>query len=436
MKPSRLPRWATSGAAVTEPTEGEKDTGWIAGFRPPASWTNWIATTAYEWLQYLGGVPSANLVIRNVSPVLRADPVGAGNDNCTLVDVIPGGGLDKFEGGPTDKYDEWWFGTPDTQAPNSSKIWRWRRGLGGSPVGIDPADVSGGTPHSIIYDGTRYLLVVENGQAVAEVSTDGLVFTNAAFLGGGATVKPVATWNGLTGASHRFLVAKRINGVAGTVSVSSDFGVSWDAPVTIDANFWMFGIAYSTTLGLWAAVGIDSGGVAIWTSADGASWARATGPAAANEYRAVTVRPSDGQFVAVGNDAAAPDRGVVSVSSGSGTTFTDQAVVPSVEDFRGVVGVGNRVVATALEIDSESVDQVRVACTYESRQGGASGTWVRAGVLVPALPNQDDFEAETFHPMAASDSELCFVVEGTSGGGSTNKNFVLSELSHPVASST
>ncbi len=60
-KPSgadRLPRWAeTTGqvedANLTEPSSGQKDTGWALSQVPPSSFENWRANRTYRWLAWL-----------------------------------------------------------------------------------------------------------------------------------------------------------------------------------------------------------------------------------------------------------------------------------------------------------------------------------------------------------------------------------------------
>lgn len=48
-RPSELPRWATSGATVTEPAEAKKDIGWITLEKPPFDFFNWLLLRGYEW---------------------------------------------------------------------------------------------------------------------------------------------------------------------------------------------------------------------------------------------------------------------------------------------------------------------------------------------------------------------------------------------------
>jgi hypothetical protein len=52
-KPSNLPRWATDAGRTLEPTSGEKDTGWQAGYKPPARKMNWLFNLIYSWFAWL-----------------------------------------------------------------------------------------------------------------------------------------------------------------------------------------------------------------------------------------------------------------------------------------------------------------------------------------------------------------------------------------------
>lgn len=52
-RPSQFPRWADDGgASVTEPSEPEKDLGWVPG-NPELDYMNWLQLRAYQWLVWL-----------------------------------------------------------------------------------------------------------------------------------------------------------------------------------------------------------------------------------------------------------------------------------------------------------------------------------------------------------------------------------------------
>lgn len=52
-KPTNLPRWANSGAALVEPSSGTKDVGHVVGARPPAQYENWRTELVYEWILWI-----------------------------------------------------------------------------------------------------------------------------------------------------------------------------------------------------------------------------------------------------------------------------------------------------------------------------------------------------------------------------------------------
>lgn len=55
-RPSQYPRWADDGgASVTEPSEPEKDLGWVPG-NPELDYMNWLQLLAYQWLVWLAQV--------------------------------------------------------------------------------------------------------------------------------------------------------------------------------------------------------------------------------------------------------------------------------------------------------------------------------------------------------------------------------------------
>lgn len=62
-KPTQLPRWANGGTAVVtpEPSEGQKDTGWLVSQKPPRNYFNWWMLRVYQWCVYLDGLTSEAL---------------------------------------------------------------------------------------------------------------------------------------------------------------------------------------------------------------------------------------------------------------------------------------------------------------------------------------------------------------------------------------
>lgn len=60
-KPTKVPRWATSGGALnTEPSEGKKDVGWVVE-EPPADTMNWLQKLTYDWVLWLQDITNQAL---------------------------------------------------------------------------------------------------------------------------------------------------------------------------------------------------------------------------------------------------------------------------------------------------------------------------------------------------------------------------------------
>lgn len=61
-KPTNLYRWATAqtdpGAETTEPTEPEKNQGWINATKPRAGYMNWLQNGAHKWIEWLDAFES------------------------------------------------------------------------------------------------------------------------------------------------------------------------------------------------------------------------------------------------------------------------------------------------------------------------------------------------------------------------------------------
>lgn len=58
-KPTKKPRWADNGGAITEPSEAKKDVGWIVE-KPPYQFFNWIFNILYQWVNYFESVSDLN----------------------------------------------------------------------------------------------------------------------------------------------------------------------------------------------------------------------------------------------------------------------------------------------------------------------------------------------------------------------------------------
>lgn len=86
-KPTVVPRWADTGTR-TEPSELEKDTGWVPLQKPPAEYFNWLGGFTGDWLKWINerladGPSDANVFsIRNP------------NDGTRQLQTIVGGGIE------------------------------------------------------------------------------------------------------------------------------------------------------------------------------------------------------------------------------------------------------------------------------------------------------------------------------------------------------
>lgn len=52
-KPSSLPEWASDLSNVTEPSSGQKATGWTSGQDGVSSYENWKSELIYRWCEYV-----------------------------------------------------------------------------------------------------------------------------------------------------------------------------------------------------------------------------------------------------------------------------------------------------------------------------------------------------------------------------------------------
>lgn len=90
-KPASLPAWNTGGANNTEPSAGEKVSGWTVGQQPPSSYFNWWQKLTYEWTAYLDDLEAqaftwtglhtfqnnVSVAVTSANPALNASNAGA-----------------------------------------------------------------------------------------------------------------------------------------------------------------------------------------------------------------------------------------------------------------------------------------------------------------------------------------------------------------------
>jgi len=80
-QPTRLPIWNTGGSNRTEPTSGEKVTGWALDDQPPSSYFNWLQYYTGAWFTWMNqrvykGATEVDLVVNALQP----DTSGGGGD--------------------------------------------------------------------------------------------------------------------------------------------------------------------------------------------------------------------------------------------------------------------------------------------------------------------------------------------------------------------
>lgn len=81
-RPTKFPEWASGGSAdITEPTAGEKATGWANLQKPGHDVFNWWQELAYEWLQYFDvKQPQAFATLQDAVTTMSAGEVGVVNE--------------------------------------------------------------------------------------------------------------------------------------------------------------------------------------------------------------------------------------------------------------------------------------------------------------------------------------------------------------------
>lgn len=80
-QPTKYPEWNTGGSNRTEPTAGEKVSGWVVDDEPPSSYFNWLSYYTYDWLRWINqrfsrGATEVDLTIIALQP----DSSGVGGD--------------------------------------------------------------------------------------------------------------------------------------------------------------------------------------------------------------------------------------------------------------------------------------------------------------------------------------------------------------------
>jgi len=82
-KPTDVARWANNGGAITVPSSGKQDVGWLTGERPPAQYKNWLANQAWRWHKFVDAL---------FTDGGNSDGIAAGNadqQNTAEANVVP-----------------------------------------------------------------------------------------------------------------------------------------------------------------------------------------------------------------------------------------------------------------------------------------------------------------------------------------------------------
>lgn len=90
-KPTVIPRWADIGTR-TEPSEAEKDSGWVTLQKPPAEFFNWIDGYTGDWLKWGNERFADGLAGASVLSILNP------NDGTRQLETIQAGGIKLFFG--------------------------------------------------------------------------------------------------------------------------------------------------------------------------------------------------------------------------------------------------------------------------------------------------------------------------------------------------
>lgn len=296
-RPAKLPRWATDGGTVVEPPEGEKDTGWVPNFKPPARKQNWLHNTAYEWLDYIRAI----LVSLSIFNWLKGD--GPKTFGLLAVDYNSAGGrLDQWVAvGAADGTDAYMVFS------NNGIVWSEAN----NPKNFALSGVASNSTHWVAVggaDGTDAYIVrklIGVGVGFAEqTNPKNFLLLDIAHDGSGL-----------------FVAVGVADGTDAYVVTSAD-GITW-AEQTNPKNFALTAVAHDGSA-LWVAVGAADGTDAyIVTSADGVTWAEQTNPKNIDLLSVVWV-PFLSLWVAVGG-VDTGDTDAYLVTSPNGIDWTEQA---------------------------------------------------------------------------------------------------------------
>jgi hypothetical protein len=226
-KPTNLPRWATDAGRTLEPTSGEKDTGWQAGYMPPARKMNWLHNAVYEYLQYMDAMIVA-LLLRDQVDI----SAGAGGDS--LFCIAYDGSSILVVAGAT-----------GTIFYSTDHALTWTN-----------ADKGGDDYKGCVFAESLFVLCHDNEGI--ETSPDGSAWTTRTTPAGTYALMDVAH-----GAGSFVAVGGVTAGVLSEIIVSSD-GITWTEELSVSDEL-LLAVVHCTELSLWVATG--EGGT-IYTASD------------------------------------------------------------------------------------------------------------------------------------------------------------------------
>lgn len=332
-RPAKLPEWASSLANVLEPSAGKKAAGWLNGEQPPAGYFNWIASTVYSWLLWLGGIRE----MQEISALLNTVRVATGGTGIFNAFAISDSGIIVGVGAAGKVYN------------SQSQGLTWNASSVGSSYVGDFFDV--------IWTGTAFIAVGAAGEI--QRSTNGTSFSRI-------TNAPAVN---LTGIARTASGAIIVIGATGKAYKSTDDGLTFPTTLTnINGGTYT---SYSAGAQL-----VESGGVFVAcgntgslttnvqrsTGGDFAAVNLSTVLAAGTFVAEVFVRPGGG-FYARATDAASTQQ--ILLQSSDGLTWTVVSTVsPTASDYRLVAS--SAIVALLPTVATNPV-------AYVSVDGGA--TW-------------------------------------------------------------
>lgn len=262
--PDALPRWATVGADVSEPSSGRKDTGHTDDQVADTGEENWLKNRSYQWLDHMKSVmrraqPGSMRTSRLGSETVPFNAIVAGNRDVSGVDrevVVAVGDTDGSQAICYTSLDgqDW---AAQTLTPNDADL----RALAHDPsiterwvaVGEGPQIISAAEPTVLGGSGWTGRTVPGDITILTAVASSG-AGTYVAVGGATTTTQPVT---------------------------SSSDGVTWTIR-SIPEAATLYDVIWAASLFV-AVGGVTSPAAAkIFTSADGATWTERSNPGTIN----------------------------------------------------------------------------------------------------------------------------------------------------------